>query len=259
MTEDALYELALFAGAGGGLLGSLLLGHIPVGYVEWNNYRQRIIAQRIADGILPIAPIFGDIRAFIRDGYAAAYTGLVDLISAGFPCQPFSIAGNGAGAADERNMWPETAECIRIIRPRYCLLENVPNLLSHEYYGTVLSDLAALGYDANWGVFSACAFGAPHTRERLFILAYADKERRQRRGIGERSSEIVGRRDTQERSQDNAQAWSSFQSAIWDAAEASFLGVADGLGSKLERIAATGDGQVPIVVANAWHLLRPGE
>ena len=259
MIEDELYELALFAGAGGGLLASLLLGHTPVGYVEWNDYRQRIIAQRIADGILPDAPIFGDIRAFIRDGYAAAYTGLVDVVTAGFPCQPFSIAGNGAGADDERNMWPETAECIRIIRPRYCLLENVPGLLSHRYYGEILKDLASLGYDANWGVLSACALGAPHTRERLFILAYTDEKRCRGRSIGERSSASVGRRDPCKRAQGSPQTGSFFRPTLWDTTEADILGLDDGVGAKLERIAATGDGQVPAVVAAAWHLLRPGE
>lgn len=97
-------ELSLFTGAGGGLLGTHLLGWKAIGYVEFNEYCQRVIAQRIADGILPNAPIFGDIRTFISEGYAAAYTGLVDCLSGGFPCQPFSTAGRRLGADDERNM-----------------------------------------------------------------------------------------------------------------------------------------------------------
>ena len=102
-------ELSLFTGAGGGLLGTKLLGFRHIGYVEWDNYCQRIIAQRIIDGLLDNAPIFGDIRAFIGDGYAEAYQGMVDIITAGFPCQPFSVAGKRKGADDNRNMWPATA------------------------------------------------------------------------------------------------------------------------------------------------------
>lgn len=158
-----------------------------------------------------------------------------------------------------RIMGHETAECIRIIRPRYCLLENVPGLLSHRYYGEILKDLATLGYDANWGVLSACALGAPHTRERLFILAYADDKRRGWRGISEGGPASAGRRGPCKRAQDHTQTWSSFRPTLWDAAEADILGVADGVGTKLERIAATGDGQVPAVVAAAWHLLRPSD
>src|SRR3990167_5510556 len=104
-------ELSLFTGAGGGVLGSKLLGHRLVGYVEYEPYCQEILKQRIADGILDAAPIFGDIRKFISEGYAESYQG-VDLVSAGFPCQPFSVAGKGLGEKDPRNMWPATLRCI---------------------------------------------------------------------------------------------------------------------------------------------------
>lgn len=131
-------ELSLFSGAGGGLLGTHLLGWIPIGYVEYDDYCQRIIAARIADGILPDAPIFGDINAFISEGYADAYSGLVDVVSAGFPCQPFSVAGQRKGDDDERNKWPQTLDVIRRIRPPIALLENVPGLLAHPLCPTNL-------------------------------------------------------------------------------------------------------------------------
>lgn len=164
-------ELSLFTGAGGGVLGTLLLGWEHIGYVEYDDYCQKIIAQRIKDGILDEAPIFGDIRAFISDGYAEAYQGMVDVITAGFPCQPFSVAGKRAGEDDERNMWPATIECIRIIRPQLALLENVPGLLSSGYFQRVLGDLAEAGYDAEWCVLGASDVGANHQRKRLWILA----------------------------------------------------------------------------------------
>jgi len=121
-------ELSLFSGTGGGLLGTKLLGFMPVGYVENNDYCQRILKQRITDGVLENAPIFGDIKAFISDGYADEYKGMVDIITAGFPCQPFSIAGKQQGDQDGRNMWPETIDVIRRVRWRTyqgCLITNM--------------------------------------------------------------------------------------------------------------------------------------
>lgn len=166
-------ELSLFSGAGGGLLGTKLLGWKHVGYVEWNEYCQRVIAARIADGYLDSAPIFTDVREFVQSGAAEQYRGIADVVSAGFPCQPFSVAGKQAGADDERNMWPATVEVIRRVQPQSVLLENVPGLVSCGYIGTVLADLANLGYVGRWGVLGASDVGAPHRRKRLWIVANA--------------------------------------------------------------------------------------
>jgi DNA (cytosine-5)-methyltransferase 1 len=167
-------ELSLFSGAGGGLLGTKwLLGWETMGYVEYEPYCQKVLRQRIADGLLDPAPIFGDIRRFISEGYAASYAGLVDVVSGGFPCQPFSVAGKRAGADDPRNMWPATIECVRIVRPRFAFLENVPGLLNSGYFGRIIGDLAEAGYGVRWCVLSAADCGAPHRRERLWIMAYA--------------------------------------------------------------------------------------
>ena len=172
-------ELSLFTGAGGGVLGTKLLNNWrSVGYVEWDKYCQKIISQRIEDGFLDEAPIFGDIDHFIESGAAKKYAGYVDVVTAGFPCQPFSVAGNKKGKDDERNKWPQTLQCIRDIRPRYALLENVPGLLSSGYFGEILSSLAQAGYDARWCVLGADDVGAPHRRKRLWIKATSqDTER----------------------------------------------------------------------------------
>ena len=164
-------ELSLFTGSGGGLLASALLGWHPIGYVEWTPHCQLTLSQRMLDGLIPTAPIFTDIRLFNSQGYAGAYSGLVDVITGGFPCQPFSVAGKQSGPADVRNMWPATVETIRIVGPRYVFLENVPNLRSgrHGYFGTVLSDLASCGYRVRWRVLSAADVGALHLRKRLWI------------------------------------------------------------------------------------------
>lgn len=161
-------ELSLFTGAGGGILASILLGWNTIGYVEYDEYCKQIIRQRIRDGIYDDAPVFGDIREF--DG--RRFAGCVDVITSGFPCQPFSVAGKRAGADDERNMWPETLRIIGEVRPRYAFLENVLGLISSVYFGTILCDLAALGYDAEWCVLGADDIGAPHRRKRLWILAH---------------------------------------------------------------------------------------
>ena len=169
--DNPMNELSLFSGAGGGLLATHhLLGWQTIGYVENDDYCQRVIAQRIKDGLLDEAPIFGDIRTFISEGYAEGYQGMVDVVTAGFPCQPFSVAGKRRGAEDERNMWPFTRDTIRIVKPRWCFLENVPGLISSGYFGTIISDLAEIGYDARWTVLGAKDVGAPHKRDRKSVV-----------------------------------------------------------------------------------------
>ena len=172
-------ELSLFSGAGGGLLGTKLLGWRSVGYVENNTYCQQILAQRIEDGFLDEAPIFGDIDDFIESGAAKKYKGYVDVVTAGFPCQPFSVAGKKKGQDDERNKWPQTIQCIRDVGCRYALLENVPGLLNSGYFPEILRSLAEAGFDARWTVLGADDVGAPHRRKRLWVLAYpiSDSER----------------------------------------------------------------------------------
>ena len=176
-------ELSLFSGAGGGLLATQhLLGMETIGYVEWDKDCQEMLEARIKDGILSDAPIYGDIRAFIhRRGHSRAYQGLVDVITAGFPCPAFSVAGKRKADLDSRDMWPATRRTIGIVRPEWVFMENVPGLLSvrgangRRYYGRVLSDLAQLGYDARWGVLSAEDVGADHLRKRLWIVAHAHR------------------------------------------------------------------------------------
>jgi DNA (cytosine-5)-methyltransferase 1 len=172
-------ELALFAGAGGGILGGHLLGWRTVCAVELNPYARRVLLARQRDGILPRFPIWDDVRTF--DG--KPWRGRVDVISGGFPCQDISAAGKGEGITGERSgLWAEMARIVGEVRPRFALVENSPVLTSRGL-GTVLGDLAALGYNARWGVLSAADAiwlgGTPcldHLRERIWIAA-ADSSR----------------------------------------------------------------------------------
>ncbi len=251
-----MYELSLFTGIGGGLLGTFLLGWTPIGYVEWDDYCQRIIAQRIADGYLPNAPIFGDVRAFISEGYAASYTGLVDVVTAGFPCQPFSIAGKRRGADDSRNMWPATIETIRIVKPRYVFLENVPGIISSGYIITVCNELRETGYKTLPPFrLSASDVGAPHKRERIFLVAYSNSARRQ--GLLQHKS-TVGTKKVKPRklwgnSLDSTDAIANeFRKSMGQPA---VFGMDDGLPYRVDRLKAIGNGQVSAVVRTVWKLL----
>lgn len=170
---DLLTELSLFSGAGGGLLATThLLGWRTVCYVEWDRYAVEVLKARIRDGYLHDAPIWDNACTF--DG--RPWAGLVDVLTAGFPCQPFSLAGKGLAQDDPRNGWPATIRSIREVRPRLCLLENVPGLISKPYFGAILGELSEAGYRYTWDCISAAEVGANHKRERLWIVANAEGE-----------------------------------------------------------------------------------
>ena len=181
-------ELALFAGVGGGLLGSHLLGFTPICAVEIEPYCREVLLRRQRDGVLPMFPIWDDIRTF--DG--TQWRGVVDIVTAGFPCQPFSVAGKQRREGDERNMWPDTIRVIREVRPRFALLENVPGLVRCDYFGQILADLAAAGFDAEWDVISAGELGAPHRRERLWIVCHANGQGQPVKPIDAEESGVSG-------------------------------------------------------------------
>ena len=163
-------ELALFAGAGGGILGGTLLGWRTVCAVEIEDYPRRVLLQRQADGILPRFPIWDDVTTF--DG--KPWRGKVDVITGGFPCQDISVAGLGAGITGLRSgLWKHFARIIGEVNPRYVFIENSPNL-RNKGLEVVLEDLWKLGYDAKWGVVGAHHAGAPHKRNRIWIVAHSN-------------------------------------------------------------------------------------
>jgi DNA (cytosine-5)-methyltransferase 1 len=237
-------ELALFAGAGGGILGGKLLGWRTVCAVEWEPYPASVLVARQNDGLLPAFPIWDDVQTF--DG--KPWRGIVDVVSGGFPCQDISSAGKGAGIDGERSgMWREMARIIHEVRPRFAFVENSPMLTSRGL-GTVLGDLASMGFNARWGVLGASDVGANHQRERIWIVANAMRE-------GWSRSKVFT-------STDKSGAWSNEQFArlLQDSEKlavptSSGRGIHDGVAARVDRLKAIGNGQVPLCAATAWRIL----
>lgn len=161
-----LRELALFAGYGGGILGGKLLGWKTVCGVEIEPYAASVLCQRQNEGFLETFPIWDDIRTF--DG--RPWFGRVDVISGGSPCTNISLAGKGDGIEHgESALWFEMLRIIGEVRPQYVFLEN-SSMLRTRGLGHVLSGLSEKGYNASWDVISAGELGAPHERERMWVV-----------------------------------------------------------------------------------------
>ena len=173
--------LALCAGVGGLELGlhlALEKRYKTVCYCEREGFAASTLVARMEDKALDRAPIWDDLKTF----RGAAWRGRVDIISGGYPCQPFSVAGKRLGELDERHLWPDVARIVGEVQPRFCFFENVAGHLRMGY-ADVRRDLRELGYRVEAGIFSATELGAPHRRERLFILAMADGSSKRRQQV----------------------------------------------------------------------------
>ena len=223
-------ELSLFTGAGGGLYASLLLGWEPVCAVEKDPYRRKVLEQRQRDGIFPRFPIFEDVRSF--DG--VAWRGKVDVVSGGFPCQPFSTAPHGRWKAV--NLWAEMFRVVRETSSRFVFAENVQRAPIKQ----AANDLAWLGYMVRCCRMPASFVGAPHRRERYWLLADADGFPESREPL---DAEVAGIP-----APCPSEWWQDFSSEV--------LGMDDGVAGRSERLQALGDGQVPLVAASAFRLLE---
>ncbi len=240
-------ELHLFAGAGGGILGGMLLGHTCVCAVEIEPYPRKVLLQRQRDGILPRFPIWDNVTTF--DG--TPWRGKVDVVCGGFPCQDISAAGKGAGITGERSgLWGEQARIIREIQPRYAFVENSP-ILTSRGLGRVLGDLAEMGYDARWAVLSSADSGYCNLRERIWILAdnlrfrnaghFEGRSFGEARQRGASCAEVLLSRDPRCK----GDSWPQPLLCGVDARLAGFM----------DRIKAIGNGQNASVAALAWRIL----
>jgi len=169
-----LTHFSLFSGIGGLDLAAEWAGFRTVGQVEYADYPFRVLRRRFGR-----MPRWRDIRDVTGEAIIER-CGVPTVISGGFPCQPHSLAGKRLASCDDRDLWPEVVRVVREVRPRWFVGENVTGLRSSEsgrFFGRVLRDLAEMGYTVGWGSWEAADAGAPHHRERVFIVAYASNLR----------------------------------------------------------------------------------
>ena len=164
------------AGIGGISLGLQRAGMTPAFQIENDPFCTKVLEKHWPD-----VPRWTDLKEV--DPRALPR---VDVLAGGIPCQPVSVAGKRKGRADERWLWPYFWEMALVLRPRYVLLENVPGILRNDCFGSILRDISASGFDAEWDCLPAAAVGAPHLRYRLFLVADpASAGRDERRGLGQ--------------------------------------------------------------------------
>lgn len=221
-------ELALFAGAGGGILGGQLLGWRTRCAVEIDAYARNVLLARQRDGLLPPFPIWDDVRTF--DGLP--WRGAIDVVSGGFPCQPYSEASRGRNVADD--LWPEMRRIVADVAPWDVFAENV----ARAAIDAAADDLEAMGYEVRCIAIDAAELGSPHRRERFWLVAHADRKGQSRRA---EHAEVAGLCD--------------LAGLAWWKDEPGDLGVHDGLADRMDRLRALGNGQVPAVAAAAWRIL----
>ena len=227
MGQGEINELALFAGAGGGLLAGKLLGIRPICAVENNWYSRCVLVARQNDGSLDPFPIWDDIHTFSGQHWR----GNIDLITGGFPCQAFSTASRGRRVA--RDLWGEMLRVIRDVSPPFVFAENV----SRKAIDKAADDLETMGYKTRAVSLSAKDMGSDHARRRYWLFAHADNKGELLRGLNAEMAELP-----------------ELQSSVWE----SFAGesrVPNGMASRVERFKAIGNGQVPIVAATAFRIL----
>lgn len=239
-------HISLCSGYGGIDLG--LRRVIPslrtVAYAEIEAFACEVLLARMEGGQLDAAPIWSDLKSFPWESFRDR----VDLLSGGYPCQPFSSAGKRLGTEDPRHLWPSIAAGIRLLRPRMCFLENVEGHISLGL-SSVISDLEELGYKVSWGIFSASECGAPHQRKRVFILAHDQSERVQRLWAARQQESSAYEQSQLPMRSGPRTDWSD------GATEPILLRMADGDSDWVDRMRLLGNGVVPATAALAFTTL----
>lgn len=255
----------LFAGAGGGILADLILGHEPVVAVEWDAYACQVLRERFPG----LRVIEGDVRSV---DFARELAG-VDAICAGFPCQDISAAGKGAGIDGERSgLYREVMRAIDAVRPPWVFLENSPLIRTRGRH-IVIADLVARGYSWRDGQLAASDVGAMHARNRWWCLAANADGLRQLQpqggkqdergwschGASPTSADACGEGLSAPRAQpfgaDGPEVRGAFAECDWRAAGPAMVRGLHGVAHRTHRIKALGNGQVPLQAAYAWIAL----
>lgn len=250
-------HLSLFTGIGGLDLAAEAAGFRTVGQCEWADYPTKILEQHWPD-----VPRWRDIRTLTGESFYER-TGLrtVDIISGGFPCQPFSVAGKRRGAEDDRYLWPEMLRVIQEIRPAWVVGENVAGIVSMAL-DQVLSDLESLGYACQAFIIPACAVDAPHRRDRCAIVAHAEsiglqRERQTGEQIGGTRFETRQSEGSSNVSDTDRKMWNRgvefagtarrarFTDGNWWTAEPDVGRVAHGVPARVDKLRCLGNAVVP--------------
>lgn len=238
--------VSLCSGYGGIERGLDLAGvnHKVVSYVEIEAYVIANLISKMESRRLVAAPVFTDVKSFP----SRLFRGKVDILTGGYPCQPFSVAGRGAGKDDPRHLWPYMLDHVKAIRPLRVFFENVTGHI-HRGLEEVISDLGAAGYRATWGIFSAAEVGAKHRRERIFILADS-------KGFGLQRAEVTRGYGEDEPQSDDKQltGCSPTRRNEW-APEPAVGRVAHGTTHRVDRLRMLGNGVVPQTACRAWQVL----
>lgn len=239
-----MYGLDLFSGIGG--LTKALEGYIrPVAYCENERYAQSVLLSRMATGDLPVAPIWDDVVS-LRGSELAVKP---EIIYGVFPCQDISIAGRGAGLAGKRSgLFFEIARLVSEIRPRFVFLENVAGITDNGGV-RVVGELAALGYDTRWITISASFVGAPHKRQRWFLLAHSNGKRLEGSGEYRADSRPLG-----EERQSNAAA-TQVLSSVWSVPISAAMGAPTRLPFWVDRVKSLGNSVCPQQAREAFERL----
>jgi DNA (cytosine-5)-methyltransferase 1 len=234
---------SLCSGIGGLDLGLERAGMDVIWQAEVDPYASKVLAKH-----WPTIPNLGDITTTDWSSVDRP-----DLICAGYPCQPFSLNGDRRGADDPRHLWPIIATAIRHLAPRFVVLENVRGHISLGL-DKVLGDLACLGFDAEWGVVPACAVGAPHRRDRVFVVAYSPSwgrhERPHRDGTQAVDDTALPAPLGRSRGDEHRGRW---------APEPGVGRVADGISHRVDRLRALGNAVVPQVAELIGRMIVEAE
>lgn len=278
--NEEIKTMHLFAGAGGGILADLIMGHRPIVAVEWDDYAAGVLRERSKDGWFDGLEVWhGDVREFD----AHDYQGRVDCIHAGFPCQDISVAGGQAGVEQgtRSGLYREVLRIADEVRPRYLFLENVANIVGGDdgrMLRTVVGDLAKRGFDAVWTCLSAAQVGANHKRDRWWLLAYPRRELRSEGNATQLDAETQKRATDTVHNQSGRSGQASAYSDSshgkgnqctqrgeskpaydgehgWWGTEPAVGRVANGVASRSHRLKALGNGQVPLQCAVAFTYL----
>lgn len=246
---------SLFSGIGGIELGFERAGFKTAWFIEVDKFCQKILRKNF-----PKVPIYSDIRKINWKELPK-----VDILTGGFPCQDISIAGKNKGIKGKRSgLWGYYIQAIRDIQPRYAIIENVA-ILAKRGLNTILRDLAKAGYDAEWYCFTASEFGAPHKRERLFIIAYPNKIRRNNSIYFEQDHEISSNQEWN--TQKDWETWrdlafrtsKNIRTSKWKDNHARVCGMDNGIPNWMDRIGSLGNSVVPQIAEYISRRIKQSE